>query len=198
MYDWGDLAQHSAASYEIIRQAKATPEGERLTVVALGALTNVASALVIDPSIEANIELYWLGTQMNFDTGVMSHVDFNAMMDIRALHEMLNSKVPMTIIPVNVASDATFTMEETVAGLPMEKDISNYLIFNWFNHKDGGRKSRTLWDLALIEAILNPNMATIKPIKTSIDSGNRIINYYTSIDVDAMKKDFFKILSDRL
>ena len=56
MYDWGDQAQHSAAAYEIIKQAKAMPEGEKLTVIALGALTNVASAIYIDPAIEPLIK----------------------------------------------------------------------------------------------------------------------------------------------
>ena len=53
MFDWGDLAQHSAAAYEIIQQAKSLPEGEHLAVIALGALTNVASAIYIEPGIES-------------------------------------------------------------------------------------------------------------------------------------------------
>ncbi|MEO0468701.1 MAG: nucleoside hydrolase, partial [Bacteroidota bacterium] len=39
MFDWGDKAQHSAAAYEIIKQAQALPADEKLTVIALGALT---------------------------------------------------------------------------------------------------------------------------------------------------------------
>ena len=33
MYDWGDRAQHSAAAYEIIKQAKNLEEGEKVQVV---------------------------------------------------------------------------------------------------------------------------------------------------------------------
>lgn len=80
MFDWGDKAQHSAAAYEIIKQAHAMPEGEKLMVVALGALTNVASAIFIDPSIESKISLYWLGT--NLEDGVIYNTDFNCVMDI--------------------------------------------------------------------------------------------------------------------
>ncbi len=85
MYDWGDQAQHSAAAYEIIKQAHAMPNNEKLTVVALGALTNVASALFIDPSIETKIQLFWLGTSYNFDEGVLGTTDFNCIMDTQAL-----------------------------------------------------------------------------------------------------------------
>mgnify|MGYP000273007269 CR=1 FL=1 len=45
MNDWGDKAQHSAAAYEIIKQAHSVPEGEKQAVVVLGALTKVASEL---------------------------------------------------------------------------------------------------------------------------------------------------------
>ena len=84
MYDWGDKAQHSAAAYEIIKQANGIPEGEKLTVIVLGALTNVASALYIDPGIESRIAVYWLGTSYDFDTHSHKRTDFNAIMDPQA------------------------------------------------------------------------------------------------------------------
>ena len=49
MYDWGDRARHSAAAYEIIQQAKALPEGEKLTVIALGALTMLPPPFILNP-----------------------------------------------------------------------------------------------------------------------------------------------------
>ena len=67
MYDWGDKAQHSAAAYEIIKQAGNMKKDQKLNVIALGALTNVASAIYIDPSIESKIRLYWLGTSYDFE-----------------------------------------------------------------------------------------------------------------------------------
>lgn len=81
MYDWGDRAQHSAASYEIIRQAKAIKDGTKIPILVLGALTNVASAVFIDPSIADKIEVYWLGSTMDFETGTLKRNDFNCAMD---------------------------------------------------------------------------------------------------------------------
>ena len=69
MYDWGDRAQHSAAAYRIIREAR---ERESLTILVLGALTNVASAVFIEPEIAAKLKVYWLGTSMDFKTGVLN------------------------------------------------------------------------------------------------------------------------------
>ena len=70
MFDWGDKAQHSAAAYEFTKQAKAMPRGRKLTVIPPGALTNVASAIYIDPSITSCILLYWLGTNYDFEEGL--------------------------------------------------------------------------------------------------------------------------------
>ena len=81
MFDWGDMAQHSAAAYEIIKQTKALEENEKLTVVALGALTNVSSAIYIEPQIASKIELYWLGTTYDFENDILKRQDFNCMMD---------------------------------------------------------------------------------------------------------------------
>jgi len=67
IYDWGqDVAQHSAAAYFIIQEAKKASSDNKLNIIALGALTNVASALLIEPSIAANVRLYCLGTSYNF------------------------------------------------------------------------------------------------------------------------------------
>lgn len=105
MYDWEDKARHSAAAYEIIEQAKLMPEGQKLTVIVLGALTNVASAIHIDPSIESRIKLYWLGTRYDFEEDILSTVDFNSMMDIQALQIMLKYEVEMHVMPGSVAID---------------------------------------------------------------------------------------------
>ena len=194
MFDWGDLAQHSAAAYEIIKQAKATPEGEKLTVIALGALTNVASAVYIDPSIESKIALYWLGTTYDFEKDILKKNDFNCMMDMQALEVLLMSKVEMNIIPVSVASAMTMNYEETNEKLRGKSELGNLLCDRWYNHLDGGRITRTIWDLALIQAMIYPEWTEQKTITTSRDNGSRQINYYKSIDADKMRNEFFEVM----
>ena len=188
MYDWGDRAQHSAAAYEIIKQAKA---GDKVYIIALGALTNVASAVFIEPDIASKLELYWLGTTMDFDTGVLKRNDFNPLMDPFALDYLLDSEVKMNIIPVNVASKMKIDFDE------MEKKIGNHYLGKhlqkrWIDHIDGDRRSRTLWDLALVSIFLHPDFAETKVINTSKDSGNRPITFYKSIDARAIYQDFYK------
>ncbi len=194
MYDWGDLAQHSAAAYEIIKQAKAMPGGEKLTVIALGALTNVASAIYIDPSIENRITLYWLGTTFDFEKGILKRTDFNCMMDPMALELLLLSEVEMHIMPLNVANKMVFNYSDTEQRLRGQHDLGNYLCDRWYQHLDGLRKERVIWDLALIGAIIHPDWAEKELITTSRDSGNRPVHYYKAIDADKMIEDFFNTL----
>ncbi|MEM9648375.1 MAG: nucleoside hydrolase [Bacteroidota bacterium] len=190
MYDWGDRAQHSAAAYEIIKQAR---EKEEVTILALGALTNVASAVFLAPEIAKKLKVYWLGTTLDFDTKVLKRNDFNPLMDPYALDLLLDSQVEFYIMPINVAAD----MEIAYADLAKAIDshaIGKFLLKRWDDHIDGSREKRILWDLALIAAFINPEFAEIQTIKTSPDSGNRNIHFYAHIDAEAIYQDFYRTL----
>lgn len=192
MFDWGDQAQHSAAAYEIIQQAKQMPDGQKLSIVALGALTNVASAIYIDPSIASRIKLYWLGTTYDFEQGILKKQDFNCVMDVQALEVLLMSTVEMHIVPINVAVAMQFDFEETKEQLPANHPLSRLLLDRWYEHLDGGRAQRTIWDLALIQAIVHPEWTEKITITTSKDNGNRPIHYYKKVDASKMKAAFFQ------
>jgi inosine-uridine nucleoside N-ribohydrolase len=191
MYDWGDRAQHSAAAYEIIQQAKALKEGEKLNVIALGALTNVASAIFIDPSIEKTIKLYWLGTTYDFEKRILRKDDFNCAMDQYALTHLLFSEVEMHIIPVSVASKMTFDYGESRSQLE-NHFLGDFLLKIWDDHIDGGRTKRTIWDLSIVNAFLHPEWMEEIEITTSKDNGDRTIFYYKDFDSEKMRLDFFE------
>lgn len=192
MYDWGDRAQHSAAAYEIIAQAE---QKDRVTILVLGALTNVASAVFIRPEISEKLEVYWLGTTMDFDTGVLKRNDFNPLMDPFALDYLLDSKVTMNIMPINVAVDMEIDYDELSSKIG-NNALGRFLIKRWDDHLDGARQSRVLWDLALTAAFLRPELGKTTVVRTSRDSGNRDIIFYSSIDAKAIYQDFHKILAD--
>lgn len=191
MYDWGDRAQHSAAAYEIIAKAKAQKEGDKLNIIALGALTNVASAVFIEPSIAEKIKLFWLGTTYDFKNGVLRRDDFNCAMDQYALTHLLFSEMEMHIIPVSVASKMTFDYDET--RLKLENHfLGNFLLKIWDDHIDGGRRQRTIWDLTIAYAFLHPDWFEEEEIVTSKDNGNKKVYYYMDFDANLMRADFFQ------
>lgn len=195
MFDWGDMVQHSAAAYEIIKEAKSLPANEKLTIIALGALTNVASAIYIEPTIAPRIKLYWLGTTYDFEKGILKRQDFNCMMDQQALEVLLMSEAEMHVMPVSVAVQMQFGYEETVDKLPEKSNLSKLLLDRWYEHLDGGRKERIIWDLALIQAIIFPDWAEQEVITTSKDNGERQIHYFSSIAAEKMKEEFYQAMN---
>ncbi len=197
LFDWGNMSQPSAASNYIIQEAGKCSDG-KINVVALGALTNVASAILDQPEITKKIRLYWLGTTYDFENNVMGNTDFNNVMDIQAAHVILNSDVELHVIPVSVASKMVYTWEETEEHLKDLKEPAAFLLHRWYDHFDGGRKERVLWDIALIQAIIFPEMAEEVEIQTSKEKGNRKIWMYKDIDAKAMKEEFFKSVNSFL
>ena len=196
MFDWGDMAQHSAATYEIIKVTKNLQENEKVSIIALGALTNIASAIYIDSLVASKVKLYWLGTTYDFEKGILKRQDFNSMMDQQALEIILMSDVEMHVMPINVAVEMKFNYEETEKNLPNNSSLSRLLLERWFQHLDGGRKERILWDLALIQAIIHPQWAKKRIIMTSKDNGERKIQYFSSIEATKMKEEFFKSINE--
>jgi len=190
LYDWGNKSQTSAASMFIVKKALEM-EDEKLIVVALGALTNVASAILDNPEITDKIRLYWLGSTYDFENGVMKNTDFNSVMDIQAVDVILNSDVELHIIPGNVSGKMKFFWDETTEKFAGKFELTDYLIDRWYNHMDAGLRSRTIWDLALIQAIIFPEWTEEVKIKTSKERGNREIWMYKNIDAKKMRDEFF-------
>lgn len=193
MYDWGDRAQHSAAAYDIIRRVKLLEKDQKLTILALGALTNVASAIFIDVTIAEKIDLYWLGSTYDFESEKFGITDFNSVMDSFALQYILSSTLEMHILPLNVAKD----MMVKYSKLKIEfnnKKLGSYLIKRWENHLDPLVNERCLWDVALVEAFLYPEWTEQVSLKLSKDYGQRSVKFYKSIDANQMIVDFKSII----
>lgn len=85
-----DYDGRSAVEF-IIRQASQKSPDDKLTVIAVGKLTNVALALFAEPSIIANIRLVWLGANYP-DPG-----ETNLVNDIPAMNYVLSTDVEMEI-----------------------------------------------------------------------------------------------------
>lgn len=190
MYDWGDRARHSAAAYEIIRQAR---QRDSVVILALGALTNIASAVYIQPDIAKKLRIYWLGTTLDFESGVLKRNDFNALMDPYALDYLLDSKATLYIMPLNTARTLEVSFEKWKAEIGSHF-LGRYLLKRWEDHLDGARQKRVLWDLALVAAFLNPEFGRTRVVRTSRDSGGRPIVFFSQIDPRAITRDFWNRL----
>jgi inosine-uridine nucleoside N-ribohydrolase len=197
LLDWGrDVAQHSAAAYHIIKEAHKTPAGEKLTVAVLGANTNLASALLIDPTIVPKIKVYLLGTSYDFQKKIWRKRDFNCVMDVQAIEVVLDTKDLEThIIPVNVASAMIFEMDELKKNFAGRNDLLDLLYRRWVDHIDGGRARRTIWDLSVITCLIHPNLGKEITAQTPPENTSRHVHIFSEIDGPAIRQEFYTALA---
>lgn len=144
-----DAAQH------LVQLAHETPEGEPLYVVAIGAITNVASALTIDPKIKDRIVVVWLG---GHPIGWIDNREFNLKQDPYAVQVVFDSQVPLVHVPCkNVAEHVRSTVPEMRVLLGDKGDIGQYLTEIFVDYiYDGVAGSKEIWDLAAVAWVLSP------------------------------------------
>lgn len=113
----------SDAARDLVKRAMAS--NEVLYVLAIGAITNVASAILMEPEIIKKIVVVWLsGQPMDWPHAV----EFNLGQDILASQTIFDSGVPLVYVPcMTVASHLTTTEAELEAKLKGNSTIGNYL-----------------------------------------------------------------------
>jgi purine nucleosidase len=192
---WGQIdARPSPASEAIIAAAKNIPNGEYLHILTLGALSNIATALIQSPEIIPKIKLYSLGAKYNHTTKVWDKSEFNIRNDLNAFDYLLNlPSLDFTILPLETAYPLQFQRDDTYASLNDTIEVEKILADRWREHNPQD-KTRIMWDLALVEAYLNPNLVKKKVTQTPQENKKRKINVYTKIEEVELAHDFWNTL----
>lgn len=194
--------ESSPATDHMIKKAMDhTPENP-LYVVAVGAITNVANAILLKPEITKNIVVVWLGGHAHNWPNTW---EFNMQQDKDAANVILDSGVPFVQYPcMGVVSQFTTTVPEMEYYLRGRNDISDYLleIFKDY-HKDHFAWSKVLWDMTAIAYLINSDWTPtqlvhapkVTPFNTySFDNNRHLIRMAYTIRRDEIFRDFFKKL----
>lgn len=194
---WGDYdARDSPAARFIIEQAHATPEGEKLAVMCIGAATNLASALALDPTIAGRIVAYTLGFRYDFDGRFWNKDEFNIRRDLNAANYLLNHEgLELHVMPISVAVQYTWAREKAFARLKKSATFGDYLQARWADHGGPDAESWTMWDVALVQAFLQPEQAPEIAVLTPPENARRAVWMYTDIDEQAMERDYWERLA---
>ena len=106
-------------------QKRAMSSEDTIYVAAIGAPTNIASALLMEPELVKKIVVVWLGAQpLYFKHGI----EFNSMQDVKASQVLFDSGVPLVLIPcMNTASMLTLAKPEVEKYLVGKSPICDYL-----------------------------------------------------------------------
>ena len=164
----------SDAVADLIERAMKSPSDDPLYVVAIGALTNVASALLIEPRIVEHIVVVWLG-------GHAMHwphtVEFNLAGDVLASRLVLDCGVPLVLLPCEgVTTHLRTTVPEIEKYVQGQGAIGDYLAetFKGYHHDHFGW-SKEIWDVIAIAYMINadwiPTNIISSPIITQRSAG---------------------------
>ena len=141
----------SEACDRIIDLANQTSGGRPLYILALGALTNVASALIKAPDIARRCVLVWLGGNA-FDWPDTR--EFNMKQDIAAARVVFNSEIPLIQLPcMGVVSHLVTTqgeLERSIAGTNALCDYLYRITVSEGEKKGLPNWSRILWDVSVV------------------------------------------------
>jgi inosine-uridine nucleoside N-ribohydrolase len=204
----GKQALKAEAVDHLIALARASSPGDPLFVIAIAAISNVASALLAAPDIANKIVVVWLGGHALEwpDTR-----EFNLRQDVGGAQVLLDSGAPLVLVPcTGVTSHLHSTVPEIERYVEPHGDIGKFLAQRFKEYSDDHIGwSKEIWDMAPVGWLINPEWApTIvvpTPILTdqvtwSVDRTRPPMRYATMVKRDPILKDFFsklKLFADR-
>ena len=191
--------QDNAAVRDLIDRALASPDEEPLYVVAIGAITNVASALLLAPEIIRKIVILWLGGHnLNWPHAR----EFNLAQDVPAAQVLLDSGAPLILVPCyGVTSHLLTTLPELRAFIGGISRVGDYLcqIFGEYR-PDAFGASSVIWDISTIAWLINPDWVPSdlahSPVLTdqvtwSVDRSRHLTRVANFVHRDPIFRDLF-------
>jgi len=192
----------------LIKTSRKFSKEKRLTVLMIGAATDVASAILIEPSIVDRIRV----VQMGF-TNEQGGDEFNIANDVHAVQAILNSSVPLVIGPGDVCrASLSLTFEQARKMLEKRGAIGSWLWEEWqawyFRvvkplRVNDFSKSWVIWDDIALAYVLGlttqhnsarPRM--LDNMKFENVRTDREVTWITDVDEDRLWADFLKLVDE--
>lgn len=194
-----DAARHLAGL------AMAYSPAQPLYVVAIGAITNVASALLLNPEIAGRIVVVWLGGNAH---EWPDNREFNCLQDVAAARVVTDSGVALVQLPcAGVVSAFATCAGELDMYLRGKNKLCDYLVDMAEREGAAGSRygvwSRVIWDVTAVGWLLDDDFMLDKLVPMpifqydhhySFDCRRPFMRYVYHINRDALFEDLFKKL----
>ena len=187
----------SEAATALIKLSEQYNADKRLYVVAIGAITNVASALISDPTLKDRIVVVWLGGHsLNwYDTR-----EFNMYQDVAAARIIFGCGAPLVQLPcAGVVDTFRTTGPELDFWFTGKNPLADYLAKNTIaeaeSYAKGKTWSRVIWDVTAVAFVCDPGTLASRLIPAPIpeyddhyasDPSRHFIRYVYQIDRDGL------------
>lgn len=195
--------EKSPAAMDLINRASKSSPEDPLYVVAVGAITNVSNAILIDPTIINKIVIVWLGGNGHH----WPHQrEFNFMQDLKASRIIFDCGAPFVQLACTpVVTHFATTVPEMERYVGGRGPIGDYLLKIFKDYrKDHFGWSKVLWDMTAIAWLIDgrwlPSDLVHSPIVTdnytfSFDESRHLIRTVKFVNRDPIFRDFFTKLA---
>lgn len=196
----------SPAAEDLVKRSRDYTMEKPLYVIAIGAITNVASAILMDPTIVDRIVLIWLGGHA---LDWPHNKEFNLHQDVAGARIVFGCGVPLVQLPcMGVVSSFRLSGPELEHHLRGKNKLCDYLID--VTEKEartyGGNDAwtRVIWDVTAVGWLLDPDFMFDRlepsPIPEydhhyAFNKTRHFIKYVYHIDRDKLALDLFQKLS---
>ncbi|MGY8662928.1 nucleoside hydrolase [Bradyrhizobium sp. UFLA05-109] len=192
-------AREAPAVDDMIARARAGSPDRPLYIVAIGAISNVASVLLKAPDMRDRVVVVWLGGHA---LEWPHTIEFNLKQDVGGAQVLFDSGVPLVLVPCKgVTSHLHSTVPEIERYVEPRGNIGAFLAMRFKEYSsDHLGWSKEIWDMAPVGWLLNPDWAPSviipAPVVTeqmtwSIDRRRHAIRYVTYVDRNPILRDFF-------
>jgi inosine-uridine nucleoside N-ribohydrolase len=192
----------STAVADLIERAMTATHSDRLNIIAIGALTNVASALLIEPEITERCTVIWLG---GHHPNWPDNREFNLQGDVVAARAVFDSGVPLYVVPCRgVASHLLTSAPELERYLDLADPLSRFLYDRYIEYgPEGGVWTKEIWDIAAVAWLVLPDAVQSYPMATPRIAGDGSYihdprrppcRFAYQLDRDAIFADLFRRL----
>lgn len=180
-------------------------KNEKTYILSIGAITNIAIAILKEPRIIDRIEIVWLGGHSLLQN---KNDELNFRQDIKAVQTVLESNVKLTIIPCkSVASNLKISIYELEHFLKGKNELCDYLCQRFYNDGVHGiQERRVIWDISVIAYLINQDWfeekkmdcpEINKDLSYTFNKNDRKIKFVTYLDSDKIYNDLFDKLVEK-
>jgi inosine-uridine nucleoside N-ribohydrolase len=196
--------QDSRGAQLIIEESRLASELEPLYVAFLGPLTDMASAILLDPEIVRRpVVVIWIGGVGYGGVETYPGIEFNLRNDITAANVVFDSGITIWQVPSNVYSQVSVSYAELEEKIRGTSDLADYLIdqmveWNATYHPEP-IESRSLGDSPAVSLMLFPRGGNFRTVPAPrfgreghyLPGSGHPVRVVESVDVRFLLEDMF-------